>query len=70
MLTWYEKIEYYHSNRFWTKEQVAKAVEFEKINVSEYYSITQDKTYLQQLVSEEKLTAEEYEQIVGEPYVE
>ena len=43
MLT-YEKIKAYYDGGNWSKEQVGKAVEFEKI------------------------TAEQYQEIVGEPY--
>jgi uncharacterized XkdX family phage protein len=43
-LNWYVLIKDFYEKEYWTKEQVAEAVQFEKI------------------------TAEQYEEIVGEPF--
>jgi len=39
-MTYYERIKYYYDNGYWTKEQVATAVEYGKINATEYEAIT------------------------------
>lgn len=38
-MTFSERIKYYYDNGFWTKEQVRKAVELERITEEEYKDI-------------------------------
>lgn len=38
-MTYFERIKYYYDLDYWTKEQVKKAVEYDKISALEYETI-------------------------------
>lgn len=63
-----DRVKYYYDKGWASLMQVQMYHQYKVISNEEYYTITQDKLYLQSLVDAGTMTSEEYSSIVGEEY--
>jgi len=68
-LTDFERVKFYYTKKWATKEQVGMYCFYKVITHAEYYLITGDTVFLKSEVAAGKLSAAEYESITGEAYV-
>lgn len=64
----FEIIKRNYDRKLWTKQMVAVAVNKGVLSVQEYFIITSDLELLKDLVKNEAITVEQYEEITGEDY--
>lgn len=64
----FETIKRNYDRKLWNKQMVSVAVNKGIISVQEYFVITNDTEFLKNLVQNEAITVEQYEEITGEDY--